>query len=239
MSPVCDVAALELLVGRWSGKASEETWTRVGDALVGIAFSKDGGFEVLSAGLVDGVPTYTARPSGGAPTPFACAEAGEGTVTFTNAAHDFPQRVRYTRDGRRMTAGIGLLEGEDRGVFKWKAADLDPVPDVEAAERAFALDSAQRGAPAWVDVWHPEGTKWDGEALVDRAGLAASIEPLLSAGKLQWGPVASGLDPWDDDRAFTVGAWTFTGEERTVTGWFATIWRREGDRWLVAYDVGD
>ncbi len=238
MTPVCDGAAIELLEGRWKGPSSEETWTRVGEALVGLAFSKGGGFEVLSAGPVDGVPTYVARPSGGAPTPFPCAAAGEGTVTFTNPAHDFPQRITYSRRGKRMTAGIGLVEGEDRGVFKWKAADLAPVPEVEAAERAFALDSAERGAAAWVDVWHPEGTKWNGDGVVDRAGLAASMEPLLSAGKLAWEPVASGLDPWDDDRAFTVGTWTFTGGERVATGWYATIWRREGDRWLVEYDVG-
>jgi hypothetical protein len=32
-------------------------------------------------------------------------------VTFLNAEHDFPQRVRYWREGRELVAEISLKDG--------------------------------------------------------------------------------------------------------------------------------
>jgi hypothetical protein len=43
-------------------------------------------------------------------------ELAPGRVVFENAAHDFPQRVIYRRDGERLVARIeGRLRGEARG----------------------------------------------------------------------------------------------------------------------------
>ena len=42
---------------------------------------------------------------------FALAEHGAAHATFENAAHDYPQRITYARDGETLTATISLIDG--------------------------------------------------------------------------------------------------------------------------------
>jgi hypothetical protein len=54
---------------------------------------------------------FWAAPGGAHRTMFAWSpEGGEG-VTFTNAAHDYPQRVRYWREGEVLHAETSMLDG--------------------------------------------------------------------------------------------------------------------------------
>ncbi len=57
-----------------------------------------------------GALTFLASPGGKGWTPFASAADPDG-VTFVNTANDFPQRVRYWREGELLKAEISLADG--------------------------------------------------------------------------------------------------------------------------------
>ena len=54
---------------------------------------------------------YWASPGGTDRTLFTSSPGPESGVTFTNAAHDYPQRIRYWRDGRYLMAETSLKDG--------------------------------------------------------------------------------------------------------------------------------
>ena len=59
----------------------------------------------------DGKITYFASPGGRAALPFEGRIISANAVEFTNAAHDYPQRIRYElRDGK-LEAEISKLDG--------------------------------------------------------------------------------------------------------------------------------
>lgn len=110
-----DGVDLSWLAGHWcSADGSggyEESWLAPrGGAMVGVAREVAGGqmrsFEFLRIAEVDGVPTYFAQPGGRPPTAFKRSDGGANWVRFENAAHDFPQRIEYRRDGDRLNAEI-------------------------------------------------------------------------------------------------------------------------------------
>jgi predicted NAD/FAD-dependent oxidoreductase len=55
--------------------------------------------------------TFRAMPAGGPPTEFHWVHSAEPGLTFLNAAHDYPQRIRYWRDGRFLMAEIAAADG--------------------------------------------------------------------------------------------------------------------------------
>lgn len=55
--------------------------------------------------------TFFGAPSGSNRTPFHWVASSEKDVTFMNADHDFPQRIRYWREGRELVAEISLKDG--------------------------------------------------------------------------------------------------------------------------------
>lgn len=111
------VEVLAFLVGTWVADTPEgrvtEAWTKEGDALVGRSETvKDGAqsfYEDLRIATNDGVLVYSARPMGRTPaTEFRRTDDGgtANVVVFENPAHDFPKRIRYERNGDRLTASI-------------------------------------------------------------------------------------------------------------------------------------
>jgi hypothetical protein len=101
------LADLAWLAGHWasdgSGTRTEEVWLAPGGGLM-LAMNRTtpkagrAAFEYLrieerKEGLV-----YVASPSGKGATDFPLADVGERFVVFENAAHDFPQRIRYELD---------------------------------------------------------------------------------------------------------------------------------------------
>ncbi|WP_371371649.1 hypothetical protein, partial [Salmonella sp. M307] len=54
---------------------------------------------------------FHAEPPGQAPTDFTADGATPGNVEFVNAAHDYPQRIRYWREGELLMAEISLADG--------------------------------------------------------------------------------------------------------------------------------
>ena len=104
--------------GQWRTQdgATEEAWTAPrGGMMLGIGrtvrdnIAREYEFLRLQAGA-DGVPVYWASPNGVAPVGFRLTEAGPSSATFDNPAHDYPQRIRYRRDGDALVATISAID---------------------------------------------------------------------------------------------------------------------------------
>jgi hypothetical protein len=54
---------------------------------------------------------YIASPGGGPATVFTWTPNGTQDAIFVNAAHDYPQRIRYWREGELLMAEISLADG--------------------------------------------------------------------------------------------------------------------------------
>jgi len=113
------------MAGAWRGTVDgvsmEEHWTTAdGNVMVGMHRDVRAGgkasFEFMriekSAG---GALVYQAMPGGRPATPFTLKESSEQRVVFENAAHDFPQRIIYWRDGERLCARVeGTISGKSQ-----------------------------------------------------------------------------------------------------------------------------
>lgn len=130
------VDRLGWLAGCWEGTLSngatyEEAWLAPrGGMMIGTArMIRDGravAWEYLRIVDDQGTLVYVAQPSGQAETPFRASDVGEGSVTFENPEHDFPQRVLY-----RLTPPASLLariEGERDGRTRGLDFPLARVP---------------------------------------------------------------------------------------------------------------
>ena len=71
----------------------------------------------------DGSWTYTAHPSGQVSTSFRAAEVGTSSALFVNPDHDYPQEIRYRREGSRLLATISSLGGDDPRSFAKEVCD--------------------------------------------------------------------------------------------------------------------
>lgn len=125
-------AALAWMAGKWGGVQdgirSEEHWTTAdGGGLVGMHKDvKDGrmvSFEFLRI-VPDstGALCYVSSPNGVPPTSFCLKEQTDRRVVFENAAHDFPQRILYWREGKQLRARIeGTIGGkEESAEWIWR-----------------------------------------------------------------------------------------------------------------------
>ena len=120
-SPAATVDDLAWMAGQWSREEgerwTEESWTLPrGSVMLGRSRSGRGDslreFEFLRiAAESDGTPAYLAQPGGGAPVAFRLVRRDGTSATFENAAHDYPQRIHYVRDGDTMTATISAIDG--------------------------------------------------------------------------------------------------------------------------------
>jgi hypothetical protein len=122
-----DLSGLELdwLVGCWvtpDGSAQEVWIVDSEGALAGfgvaIGNNRVNFYEVLSIKRNEhGSLVYTAHPAGQASASFTAKEITENSVLFTNADHDYPQEIRYTRKSDHLYATISLLDGADPNSF--------------------------------------------------------------------------------------------------------------------------
>lgn len=107
---------------RWA----EEYWTVPrGGVMLGASRSGRGAqlreFEFLRLTLgSDGTIAYLAQPGGGPPVAFPLAQHDAMSATFENPAHDYPQRIRYVRDGDVMTATISKIDGSKARSWVYK-----------------------------------------------------------------------------------------------------------------------
>jgi len=99
--------------GRWT----EECWTDTrGGLMIGSGrVGKDdqvGHWEWMRIERgADGALTFYGSPKGAAPVGFKAIEADANSITFTNPAHDYPQRVRYVVTNSGLDAEVSLADG--------------------------------------------------------------------------------------------------------------------------------
>ena len=98
---------------RWT----EEFWTHPRGGLM-IGASREGQGETLRSWEAirivrkpDGTLAYIPMPNGGPPIEFALVREDARSIEFANPAHDFPQRIRYWREGETLHAEIALIDG--------------------------------------------------------------------------------------------------------------------------------
>jgi hypothetical protein len=98
---------------RWT----EEFWTHPRAGMM-IGASREGQGETLRSWEAirivrkpDGSLAYVPMPGGGAPVEFAMVRQDGQSIEFANPAHDYPQRIRYWREGDRLHAEIALIDG--------------------------------------------------------------------------------------------------------------------------------
>jgi hypothetical protein len=116
---------LAWMSGQWqtADGATEESWTAPrGGMMLGVGRTMRGDvvreyeFLRLQAGA-DGVPVYWGSPNGVAPVGFRLTQTGPSSATFDNPAHDYPQRIRYRRDGDALVATISAID--DSHAMSW------------------------------------------------------------------------------------------------------------------------
>jgi hypothetical protein len=109
------------MVGRWctaetKGEQTCESWTawsrgrmrgegrtfKAGKMIAG---------EATSISLRGDKSVYRASPGGAPPVTFVETRRGRDRVAFENRGHDYPQRIRYWREGRALLAEISRADG--------------------------------------------------------------------------------------------------------------------------------
>lgn len=122
-APKPTLSDLAWMAGSWSGVAqgieAEEHWTAPkGNSMIGIHRDVGKGrtmmFEFLRIEQQGDQIVYLSMPAGRSPAaPFALKELSGTRVVFENAAHDFPQRIIYWKEGNDLRARIeGTLKGK-------------------------------------------------------------------------------------------------------------------------------
>lgn len=115
---------LSWFTGSWGNESTEEVWsTDIDGNLMGYNRAlKDGKvvfFEHLRIESKGGKTVYQACPLGKVWTPFELTKSGKNEAVFTNPKHDFPQRIHYRRQGKKM---IVTISGEGQKSVTWTFA---------------------------------------------------------------------------------------------------------------------
>jgi len=96
--------------------ATSESWMGAGrDTMLGVNLSvrRLTHYEFLRISGADGRLALYAMPNGRAPPTIFTMVSHEGQrIVFENAAHDFPQRLTYWREGDVLHARVENLQGE-------------------------------------------------------------------------------------------------------------------------------
>ena len=121
-----DLSRLSWLSGCWdyddAEQGSEEVWLQpAGASIIGMSRIVHGGktvsFEFMRIVENEGGIHFLAQPGGRPSTRFTAIEIGEDSVTFENPDHDFPQVVRYRRNGDVLLGRIeGTIDGKQKSV---------------------------------------------------------------------------------------------------------------------------
>jgi len=123
-APLAQAADLpEWLTGEWQQERgdrwTEELWSLPrGGVMIGMGRSGRGeslqSWEVMRVvRAADGTLTLHAAPEGGKETIFPVLEQGVRDISFANPEHDYPQRIRYWREGRLLMAETAMMDGSN------------------------------------------------------------------------------------------------------------------------------
>ena len=125
------------LAGTWAmedgANWSDELWTDPrGGIMVGIGRSGFGP-QLKSVEVTrivtrkDGSLAYVAEVDGQPPVEFPLVLISAEAIEFANPAHDFPQRIRYWRQGKLLMAEISMLDGSQ--AMRWNYRPVVPPRD--------------------------------------------------------------------------------------------------------------
>jgi hypothetical protein len=124
------IEALAWMSGAWvmesGSRWTEERWSAPrGGTMLGFSRTGSGDavreFEFLRlAEDQHGFITYWASPGGRPAVGFRLVEAGPSSAIFENPKHDFPVRIRYRREGTRMTATIAGAGGSNPQSWEYR-----------------------------------------------------------------------------------------------------------------------
>ena len=133
------VGALGWLAGHWimeeGDRWAEEAWMAPrADIMIGSARSGRGdraaGFEFMRiAADESGAVHFYGSPGGAPAVAFRLVEQGESSATFENIEHDFPNRVRYWREGELLRGEISGPGGADPTGWSYRPAGTPGAPD--------------------------------------------------------------------------------------------------------------
>lgn len=68
----------------------------------------------------DGKLSFFAQPQGKPAVEFPLVLISEEAIEFANPAHDYPQRIRYWRQGQLLMAEISRIDGSDAMRFNYR-----------------------------------------------------------------------------------------------------------------------
>ncbi len=112
------------MAGCWqhANGATQETWETGFDGLMfGRSVTVNDGklieFEDMRIQRRGNKLLYSASPNGREATAFVSADQTKNSISFENAAHDFPQRISYTKTTTGMSATISSLDGSNAITF--------------------------------------------------------------------------------------------------------------------------
>ena len=111
---------------RENGSWTEECWTDTRGGLM-IGSGRDGKDEGIGHWEwmriergVDGIPTFYGSPKGAPAVGFRAVEADGKSITFVNAGHDYPQRVRYEATEIGLEAEVSLADGSKPNKWSYR-----------------------------------------------------------------------------------------------------------------------
>ena len=116
---------LAWISGQWAGPlgrgTAEEVWlSPAGGAMLGLSRVISSGrmlaFEYMRIERRGNDIYYVAQPGGRPPTAFQLTKLEGQSALFENAGHDFPQRIRYRREGPDSL--LATIEGEIKGQLR-------------------------------------------------------------------------------------------------------------------------
>lgn len=123
----------EWMTGAWVGgdgeRWTEEYWTPPrADLMIGASRAGQGNslssFEHMRIEREDdSTLVFWALPDGKNATRFVAVHANDTEIVFENATNDYPQRIRYWRDGMEMKARISLIDDSKPMDFSWRLMD--------------------------------------------------------------------------------------------------------------------
>ncbi len=127
----------EWMAGTWmtedGANWSDEVWTDArGGMMLGIARTGFGprleSWELTQLRQKpDGSITFVIQPPGRPATEFPMVLVSEEAIEFANPAHDYPQRIRYWRQGKLLMAEISKIDGSQ--VMRWNYRPVVPPQD--------------------------------------------------------------------------------------------------------------
>ncbi len=164
--------------------------------------------------------------SGSHSADFAARDVGTSSITFASG----DTTVGYARDREHLTQTVGSTT---RGFTRTTSPR---APEIEAADVAFANDTAARGVDGWVAAFDAHGAMMRKTGRIEGAdAIRAAMAPVLATTKVAWAPTASGKR---GDLGFTIGKATFIGRE-SFRSTYVTIWKQQADgSWKVLFDTG-